>query len=306
MDGEIATSYTSYDEAGNAVAVQDPLGRVVHTEYDRRNRPFRVTAPPVWDALAGAFAYPVTTTVYDALGQVVSVTDPLGAITTTYRDSAGRAYRADDALSHATLSTYDSGGNAITVTNAAGHTVTNTYDLHGRLTQTEDGADIVNKFAYDEAGNRTRVEDGLEQVTTFEYDALNRLTEQVFANGDTWTYTHNAVQKTSQTDPKDVTTSYTYDQRDRLLTAVASDELVRTMSYDDGGRLLSVTEAGNAKANVAYTYDDRGRVTSETSSGERGGNGGSVQKMDKRCWILCLWLDGLADVPWLRRGLLLG
>ena len=69
---------------------------------------------------------------------------------------------------------------------------------------------------------RTLFKDGLNQQTTFKYDGLNRLIEQRFANDDTWTHTYNAIQKTAQTSPRGIVTSYAYDARDRLLTVTAS------------------------------------------------------------------------------------
>jgi RHS repeat-associated protein len=252
--------------------VTDALGRETETEYDVRNRPVAVYAPPVWDAEKGKFSRPVTQTTYDALGQVLTVTDPLGNVTRKFYDEAGRNWKvvapAPEAgmVAPTTITTFDAGGLALTVTNALNQTVTNSYDIHGRLITTVDAAGITNTFAYDAAGNRTSVKDGKDQETTFGYDGLNRLTWQTFANGDTWNYSYNAVQKLSQTSPRGITTRYTYDARDRLLTTSAPG-LNRSYSYDATGRLLSVTEADHEAANVSYEYDALGRVTKETSRG---------------------------------------
>ncbi|MFO1486344.1 MAG: RHS repeat-associated core domain-containing protein [Verrucomicrobiaceae bacterium] len=285
VNGVSAITQTEYDAAGNVVKVTDPLGRETESTYDLMNRPVLVKAPPVWDANAGHFVRPTTQTTYDNLGQVLTVTDPMGAVTTTHYDNAGRKWKIEaPAIQGAgtssprptTLTSFDPGGLALTVTNPLNQTVTNTYDAHGRLLSTVDAENITNTFGYDAAGNRTSVTDGKNQVTTFVYDGLNRLTSQTFANGDTWTYEYNAVQKLSQTSPRGIVTSYSYDARDRLLTVSTqgggvSDSppaINRSYTYDSAGHLLTVSESGNTAANVSYTYDAMGRVTAESSRGQ--------------------------------------
>jgi len=270
IDGVSATTTTEYDAASNVVRVTDALGHVTESQYDERNRAVAVYAPPVWNAETGQFARPMTQSSYDALGQVLTVTDPQGHVTTKIYDRAGRNWKVVapmvGGMSPKTVTKFDPGGLALKVTNPIGQTVTNTYDLHGRMTQTTDAVGIVNTFAYDAAGNRTSVKDGKDQETTFGYDGLNRLTWQTFANGDTTAYAYNAVRKLSQTTPRGITTSYTYDARDRVLTTSAPG-LNRSYSYDVAGHLLSVTEAEHEAANVSYDYDALGRVVSETSRG---------------------------------------
>lgn len=125
----------AYDAAGNAIRVTDALGRVTETQYDERNRVVASYAPPVWDALAGTFVRPSTQTMYDALGQVLSVTDPQGNVTTKHYDLAGRNWKviapAVDGESATSLTTFDAGNLPLTVTNPLSQTVTNTYDTHG-------------------------------------------------------------------------------------------------------------------------------------------------------------------------------
>jgi RHS repeat-associated protein len=277
--GVQAITTMEYDAAGNTIAVTDALGRVTETVYDERNRPVAVYAPTVWDANAGQFVRSTSQTTYDALGQVLSMTDPMGAVTTKHYDHAGRNWKVEAPAPEAnaprptTLTTFDPGGLALTVTNPLNQTVTNTYDALGRLITTEDAENISNSFGYDAAGNRTSVTDGKNQTTTFVYDGLNRLIGQTFSNTDTITFTYNAVQKIAQTSPRGIVTSYGYDARDRLLTVSApahedTPALGRSYTYDSAGHLLTVTEVGNSAANVSYVYDALGRVTAESSRGQ--------------------------------------
>jgi RHS repeat-associated protein len=270
--GNVADPFTltSYDAVGNVISARDPLGNVTETRYDSRNRPYKVIFPEVADALApGATAAnpimrrPVTVTEYDALGRAIATTDPLGRTSRQFYDPAGRLVRSFDALDQATFMTYDASGKVTSVVNALGQKVTNFYDVFGQLKQTTDAAGIINQFAYDAAGNRTIVTDGLSRSTSFAYDTVNRLTTQTFPNGDDWRYTYNAVNKISQIDPKNVTTAYTYDVRNRLEKAGTRD-----LIYDVKGRLSKVNDmAVTADKTVEYTYDAYGRTLTEKSVG---------------------------------------
>ncbi len=260
VNGEQAITTMAYDAAGNTIAVTDALGRVTETDYDARNRPVAVYAPPVWDAGTAQFVRPATQTSYDALGQVLTVTDPQGHVTTKRYDNAGRNWKVIAPVPEAgvaaptTVTSFDAGGLPLTVTNPLNQTVTNSYDTLGRLITTVDAAGISNSFSYDAAGNRTSVTDGKGQTTAFVYDGLNRLVEQTFANGDTTTFGYNEVQKIAQTSPRGITTSYGYDARDRLLTVGEST-------------VAAGVSTPIPAAAVSYTYDAMGRVTAESSRG---------------------------------------
>ncbi|MES2506455.1 MAG: RHS repeat-associated core domain-containing protein [Verrucomicrobiota bacterium] len=262
--------HQSFDANGNVIKVQDPLGNVTETIYDQRNRPWKVRHPQVADAATGLMKHPVTVTNYDPSGRAWGASDPLGNFTETKYDRAGRALQVIappvGSQIHITSSSYDPAGSVLTVTNAKDQTVTNVYDELGRLRKTTDAEEIPNEFGYDKAGNRTRVQDGLLHETTFVYDGQNRLIEQVYENDDTWTFVYDALNKTGQTDAKNVLTSYAYDVRNRL-RSLSSPDQNRIHAYDRAGRLLSVTEAGRPEANVGYTYDAQGRILTEISHG---------------------------------------
>lgn len=283
VGGVSAITRTGYDLAGNAEWVKDALGRVTSTSYDRRNRPTFVTLPEVVDAgdAEQVVRHPVVETRYDAAGRVTVTVDPLGHETKKFYDPAGRVKSTEDALGNVTSMTYDECGNVLTTTNAKDQVVTNVYDAFNRLVRTTDHSNIVNEFEYDKAGNRIKVKDGRDKVSTFTYDGQNRVKTQVFqgsltatgtAAQDVWTYTYNAAVKLTETDPALNTTTYTYDDRDRLETvstpamgSVAAN--IRTFSYDACGRILTVVESSSPAAGVVYTYDELGRQTSETARG---------------------------------------
>lgn len=166
VNGVSPVTKTAYDANGNVIAVQDPLGNITTTVYDNRNRPTKVTSPYIWDALEGQWSRPEVNTTYDAGGNVLTVTDPLGKVTTKTYNNAGWVLTVTNALGQVTSSIYDRNGNVKTVTDALNRVVTNTYDIHNRLIETEDAEEQVTTFGYDKNGNRTSVTDPRGKVTS--------------------------------------------------------------------------------------------------------------------------------------------
>ncbi|MFI5912255.1 RHS repeat-associated core domain-containing protein [Dactylosporangium sp. NPDC051541] len=77
---------------------------------------------------------------------------------------------------------------------------------------------------------------------------------------DTTTYTYNRKdQLTGVTDPRGTRWSYVYDLRGRQTQIDDPDKGRTTRGYDDAGRVVSETRAGDT---LAYTYDALGRKTS--------------------------------------------
>jgi RHS repeat-associated protein len=136
-----------------------------------------------------------------------------------------------------------------------------------------DAVGITNTFAYDAAGNRTSVKDGQEPDDDVCVRRVQPPHVADLCQCELWrcwrhddVHLQRGAEAFSKTSPRGITTTYTYDSRDRV-TATSAPGLQRNHSYDVAGRLLSVSEPANATANVSYTYDVLGRVLSETSRG---------------------------------------
>jgi RHS repeat-associated protein len=270
------TVTTFYDAASRPVAVQDALGRETNTEFDQRGRPTKVTSPPAYDALTQTTRRAEVNTIYDLLGRVTSVTDAYGQTTTKVYDRASRllethlpAVPINGGAAAATVvrSEYDHNGNVIHAFDAANHETVNEYDAHNRLTKTTDSEGQVTEFGYDLSGNRNSVKDANLHTTAWAYDGMKRVLTETAPNGVVLvTNTYNALNKTGSTDALGRVITYDYDLRNRLLHMYEPGN-TRAYSYDNGGRLLSVTETADATAAVSYTYDDLDRVLTETSRG---------------------------------------
>ncbi|MDQ1637076.1 MAG: hypothetical protein QOF62_415, partial [Pyrinomonadaceae bacterium] len=117
----------------------------VDTQYDNMGRAFRVSSPYRSTGCTSALnpSGRWTTSGFDALGRVTSVTTPDSAVVTT---------------------SYS--GNTVTVTDQAGKTRKSVTDALGRLTQVyEDpnGLNYLTSYTYDVLGNLRRIDQGSQQ-----------------------------------------------------------------------------------------------------------------------------------------------
>ena len=153
---------------------------------------------------------------YDALGRVLQINKPDGAIEMScygkdgsqvsidanqhkkrqVLDAYGNLTRVDEYQGSfascntavgspyaITLYEYDSVNNLTQVENATGNLTKISYDPLGRKTQMDDPDMGVWQYAYDAAGNLTFQQDAKGQIILFQYDPLNRLTRKSYATG---------------------------------------------------------------------------------------------------------------------------
>jgi RHS repeat-associated protein len=245
-----------------------PCYSLVKTTFDSMGRTYQVSNPywnhesPIW-----------TTTQYDALSRVTSVTTPDGATVST-------AYN----------------GAQVTVTDQAGKKRRSQTDAFGRLTMvTEDpgGLNFDTVYLYDALGNLHKVTQGA-QIRWFAYDSLSRLIrvknpEQTGNNslpaytdpvtgGSGWAMAYSYDPNgnlTSRIDARNITTTINYDTINRSTSRSYTDGTpavnyfydaqalpAGAPSFDRGkstGRLVAVTYGGGSQGNY-YGYDSLGRV----------------------------------------------
>jgi RHS repeat-associated protein len=247
-------------------AYYDALGRV-----SKVSNPYRAASAV---ASVPATCSSCTTTTYDALGRVLTVTTPDGAtVVTSYS------------------------GSQVTVTDQKGKARSSVSDALGRLTSVTEAPGVTNygfltTYAYDAIGNLRRVDQGGQQ-RFFMYDSLGRLiraknpeqTGSITADADfpgltdstsgtpngNWSmgYTYDANGNLyKRKDARNIVTTYSYDNLNRLIRTDYSDGTPYTLnSYDlatnGRGRLYSDYESSTTGTlNFALSYDAVGRPTS--------------------------------------------
>jgi len=279
------TSYT-YDGEGR-VLTKTVNGATTTTTYDALGRVLSVTAPPrqvlvsnwqtlllqnpTWDLTTAelyANASPITTYVYDALGDALSTTvtgvssqSPIQ--TWSYYDAAGRLGEQVDATGTAHYTYYDNNNNVIT----------QSYSLTGETA-------------------------AVQVVTTTNYDADNRVISTVTqrsgsATPDAATYVkYNAFSEVvAQGDNASTyAASFTYDRAGNRVTAPDSGSgAIHTYGYDLAGRLVSDTSTvtgGGGTATTLDVLDLAGHAIRETrpSSAAASGSGSTASTFTYDRW----------------------
>jgi YD repeat-containing protein len=270
------------------------------TDYDAQWRVYETDVDSV-DQSTGAVnsgvSAEVSTMLYDADGNVTSMTDPLGNVTEYVYDGADRETEEIDAqvydsltasnVNPTTVTSYDGDGNVLTVTDPNGNVTTYTYDAAGREVSeldpnptngTASGGPLTT-YAYDAAGNVSSVTDPLSHTTDYDYDALGRQTEVMQptiydivtasnVNSTTLTAYDGNTNVLSVTDPNGNETDYAYDQFGNMITMTqpSPDGIlarpIASYTYDNLGDELSMTDSMSRE--TTYGYNALGQQVLET------------------------------------------
>jgi RHS repeat-associated protein len=228
-------------------------GNTTTYAYDANNNLLTTTAPDP-DGPGGPLTSPVTTYVYSDASHPyypTQVTDPTGAITTYIYDAAGNTKETDLNGVRQSAFAYSSPGASCA---ALGY---------GQECSSEDGDGNWTAFTYDSNGNVASRQTGLEsdlntcpsgdvcpKTTYTSYDAAGRVLKEVAPLGNV----------TGCGCADQYTTTYSYDNDGRLLSVTDPLGHTTSYSYDGAGNQTSVTDAGGNR--TITTYDPNNRVIS--------------------------------------------
>lgn len=179
------TTKSAYDPSGRLLASRDELGRLTEFAYDSFGRLIKTIAPDP-DGSAIQYSSPITTVTYDAVGNVLTATDPRGVTTRTAYDFLNRPIATTDGVGAERRSSYDIAGQMVAGIDARGFASYTKRDERGRVVMNRDvdpdggGRAVAPTIitTYDKAGNASAMRDARGFTTTFEYDALNRTVKE--------------------------------------------------------------------------------------------------------------------------------
>src|SRR5581483_125535 len=260
--GTVTTAYTS-----TTTTVTDQAGKVRTSAVDGIGRLTQVTEDP------SGLNYQ-TNYSYDALGNLTQVSQ--GSQTRTFNySSLGRLTSATNPESGTVSYTYDNNGNLTSKTDARSITSTMTYDPLNRISgkSYSDGTPSV-AYVYDYNSLPSGAPSGFDRGY-----GQGKLIAVTYGGGSAGSYygydaLGRALRRTQQTDSTNYLVEATYNTAGGMLTEVyptvpgASDRRTVSNSYDDAGRLLSVSSRATSYAlgasATSISYATSGNLTSQT------------------------------------------
>lgn len=253
--------YPSTDESGCSI----PPAGACH----RKGQPWKMT---------NALGHVVEYLRYDQAGNVTRLLDSNQVVTDFERDARGRllarklrgpddGVETDDAI---TRFVYDDRGDMTRMTQADGSAIDYTYDGRSRLTDVQDSLSNGVHYRLDSEGNRLREDttdpvDTLTRTSSQSFDNLGRRRQAKNAGGQATTFTYDVRgNMATALDPLNRTTTQSYDSLDRLTKTVQDSaaggiQATTKFTYDAMGNLRKVVDPDNLT--TEYVYDARGQLT---------------------------------------------
>ena len=208
---------------------------------------------------------------FDMLGYVTGITDPNGDATAFEYDGEGNLTAVVDSLENRTSFAYEDGRLVAETIVVDEQTLTRSYvhDIQGLLVEQTDRNGRVQEFEYDESG---RIWAEFWYESTAAADAGTDAQNSTF-----WGYEEDTG-NLLYVDDRYSCITYTYDERDRVLTETVWSEQAPTtiLTYDYGSRTdgqpvsVSATVDGVADFVNLYEYDSQGRMTHVRQTGGDG------------------------------------
>lgn len=249
-----------FNPQGFVISATDPLGQTnTLTREGGTNRVLQTQgsgACGTCSATTGFHRF-----VYNAIGQVTSQTDEVGAtFQTQYEPALARPTSVQDPLGNVTSFSYDARGNLTQVTDALNRSSAYEYDANGQVTAVVDADGQRATLSYDGVGNLVSVTDPKGNVSRMRYDGASRLVETIDPLGRRSKIRYDAANRvTETTDPGGAITKFTYDSIGNITSVTDARGAVTQYAYDTAGRLTTRTDP--LSASEQYGYDSIGRLS---------------------------------------------
>ncbi|GAB3735616.1 RHS repeat-associated core domain-containing protein [Nocardiopsis nanhaiensis] len=283
---EASVSY-DYDDANNLIGTELPTGAETSVGYgDAANpaKPTDVTTPDGAEMslsyddagnLSRAYSEDEDITIaevnYNHDGTVSSQDDGNGNRTTfSYDDVGNLTAMAEPGPVGEVSFGYDTLSRVTSVTDGNGRQLDYDYDRLDRVVAISHDGDVLESFEYDANGRQLATH--TDQATTeFSFNARGDVTESVrtdSAGEETTSYGYDVVGNLTEFTEHGRTTTYAYDAAFRLTELVDDTGAETTFDSNANNQRTSIAHPDGAQED--RSYDDSGRLTSITTTGAEG------------------------------------
>jgi RHS repeat-associated protein len=231
---------SEYDDFGRVIAETNQLGLTRTSTYNDRGQLIAVTLPAIPDPNnSGQMTSPVYRYSYDALGNMVQLTDPLGRDTRFVFDDHGQQLSRTLPLGFGADGMFGTSDDPVGQPSSLPFTERMEYDAKGRQSLHVSFEGVITEFLYDDSSNGTgRLKEKRFYADQADYD--------------------NALISESQTMTYDAFGREVSVVWDRTVSNPGSNVDTWTNEYDQQGRLLRVE---SPSGDINYGYDVLGRQT---------------------------------------------
>ncbi len=302
------TSY-QYNSLGQLTQINGPrtdVSEITTLEY-YANSPGEGNNRAQLKAIVNALNQRTEFSQYDANGNVGKIKDPNNIETQYTYDERNRVKTITNLSTTAqTQFFYDSRGNLDRVILPEGNQIIFSYNLANKLTEITDSLGNKIQYQYDVEGNRTREEvkdpqGTLKRYLDFTYDAYKHLKKIINPDTNYTEYSYDGRgNRTAAKDPKNYTTTFTYDPLSRIkdmTQPLQPVNIITLYGYDTQDNQASVTDP---KGNITQYYNDDYGRKNQTTSPDTGttkyqydGAGNLLQRADAKGTIVNYTYDAL-------------
>lgn len=276
IGSERGRQQTEYNDVGRVLKSTQPYvsGESTYWETYAYDLVGRVTS------VTGLKDTGTTTTSYAYLGHTTTVTDPRNNTTSTVRDAMGQIVQVTDDSSNSAAYTYAPFGELASMTDVESNTTTIDYDARGfkiEMTDPSYGDDWT--YTYDVYGQLSQqtspIDQGSGPTVSLTYDAAGRLYQRVEDEGTT-TFTYYAYNAAAGSRGKldEITAPGGYSERHAygvthgqtswVRRTIDSVDYLFNMNYDSQGRLEELVypqTTSGYRLRVDYAFDANGLLS---------------------------------------------
>ncbi len=255
------TNTTVYDGVGRVARTIDARGAVTAFSYDLAGRRIAVTNA-VGSSVASTIFFG-----YDANGNQLYFTNPLGAVTTNVLDALNRVTQVQFADGTKLFAGYDAVGRRVAETNQDNIVTLYGYGGAGRLVAVTNAlgtaSQTVTRYEYDEAGNQTAQIDALLRTNRYAFDNLGRRAKRTLPGNQSETFGYDVLGNLiAHTNFNGSIITNQYDVMNRLWKRWSGGTELETYLYSTTGRLTNRTDASGTHT---WVYDLRERLRTNTT-----------------------------------------
>jgi RHS repeat-associated protein len=276
----VRTTTTQWHATFSLPVLVTKVGRSTAFTYDAQGNKL---SEAVTDTLVSPSTTKTRSWTYNPQGLVATETAPNGGVTSYTYDASGNVLTVVRPLSHVTSYTYDSANRVLSQTAPNGLVTTYAWDARDRLLTLTVGGQQTTQLTYNPTGTLATLALPTGQTFSYTYDAAHRLTgwrdrqgesgtftldamgnrtvEQIKTSGGNiaWTTVRsvNAINRVSAaTEGVNQSVSFAYDANGERITTANGLNQTTQFGLDGLRRVTTITDPANASATLAYNALD--------------------------------------------------